>query len=44
MPDLMVVFLGWNSNFEKKARGTGEFLPYLAQFLGGCATNDQSPM
>ena len=21
MPDLMVVFLGWNSNFEKKVRG-----------------------
>ena len=21
MPDLMVAFLGWNSNFEKKVRG-----------------------
>ena len=55
-PDIMTavprfyqnLFQKINSNFEKKACGTGEFLPYLAQFLGGCATsliaNSQSPM
>jgi len=29
MPDLMVVFLGWNSNFEKKVRGAYYYLLLL---------------
>ena len=29
MPDLMVAFLGWNSNFEKKVRGAYYYYYYL---------------
>ena len=29
MPDLMVAFLGWNSNFEKKVRGALIFSIFL---------------
>ena len=29
MPDLMVAFLGWNSNFEKKVRGAYYYYYYI---------------
>ena len=33
MPDLMVAFLGWNSNFEKKVRGAYLYLYFYLLLL-----------